>query len=255
MLELAYTMHRGAPSAQQDALLVADHVYQSVNLLPRVVRHESSALVAIADGVAASPGAARASRRAVEVLAATLAQLPDATADGMIGKSHVRRVQEHLCDAMARGAVSYGASTTLVAAHVHNGRVAVINVGNSRVYLVRNTQVTQISRDHTQLQALRDAGELDANIEYASLYNALTDCLVADPEASDFEIHRATLALEPGDLIVLCSDGIQDTLGETGWRELLMNHAEPLQLVKATRSAVLHCRAPDNFTLLAMRIA
>jgi serine/threonine protein phosphatase PrpC len=255
LLEVAYTMHRGTPPAQQDALLVAGQVFQARSLTPKSATLEGDALFAIADGVAVSPGAGRASRTVVEALPGVLADYPDAGTDGMLGTRHVRLVQQRLCSELTQGAVRYGASSTLVAVHLRGNHAAIVNVGDSRAYLVRGAHVTQLSRDHTQLQAMRDAGELDERIEYASIYNALSDCLVADPEADVFDVHRTTLSLEPGDLFVLCSDGIHDTLGEPAWCELLAHHAVPAQLVQAARRAVLERHAPDNFTLFAVRFA
>ena len=255
LIEVAYTMHRGTPPVQQDALLVAGHVFQARNLLSKSTTLEGDALFAIADGVAASPGAGRASRTVAEVLPGVLADFPDAGTDGMLGTRHVRLVQQRLCSPVTQGTVRYGASSTLVAVHVCGNRAAIVNVGDSRAYLVRDAEVTQLTRDHTQLQAMRDAGELDERIEYASIYNALSDCLVADPEADVFDVHHTTLALEPGDLFALCSDGIHDTLGESAWRELLARHADPSQLAQATRRTALERGAPDNFTLIALRFA
>jgi len=85
-----------------------------------------------------------------------------------------------------------------VAVHVKDGHAVVLNVGDSRAYLRAPAgSVRQLRRDHSELQRLRDSGEVDADTSDASFYDALSDCLVADPQESDFAIHRATDAQCP----------------------------------------------------------
>jgi serine/threonine protein phosphatase PrpC len=93
-------------------------------------------------------------------------------------------------------------------------------------------------------------GEADANQEYASLYDSLDSCLVADDEEMDFDVHRAEAPFLPGDRLLLCSDGVHDTLGDPR----LMKLADPgltlRQQVDVWRKAVLLAGAPDNFSML-----
>ena len=115
-------------------------------------------------------------------------------------------------------------------------------------------EVAQISRDHTELNRLRESGIAETGVEYGSIYDALSDCLIADPEETGFAIHCEPLELQDGDLLILCSDGVHDVLGDVAWCALIAEHATPQTLVQQTRQHVLAAGAPDNFSIIAVRI-
>jgi len=250
---IAYCMHRGASPRQQDALLIGTGVHQSGNLLPAEIVHHGDVLIALADGVAASPHAQLASRFVLNALPQVLQQRPEWQQDGFVTGRHVREVHARLCADIAQRPQLHGSSTTLVVAQVKDTRAAVLNSGDSRAYVRRaDGDVRQVSRDHTELQQLRDSGEADDSTEYASLYGALSDCLVADSLESSFAIHLATPLLAAGDMLVLCTDGVHDVLGDRRWKQLIGENADPLLLVSVARAAVLEAGAFDNFSVIAL---
>lgn len=252
-LRIAATMHRGRNRQQQDAMWLAGCACQHADMPPREISAAAETLLVIADGVATSPTPARASLLVVQALAERLQARPDWSFDGLLGTRHVRATQTALCDALASRRLAWGASSTLVAAHLRGNHLAIVNSGDSRAYLIRaNGDTTQLSRDHTELQHLIDSGQAQAGIEYASVYHALSDCLIADPEAEDFAVHRETTELKPGDRLILCSDGVHDVLDEPAWLAAMAAPSDPLKMVEATRQAVLERGAPDNFSMLAL---
>jgi serine/threonine protein phosphatase PrpC len=250
LLSLSLCTHRGSASEQQDAVLFASRVIQSAHLLhsEEVDRHDL--LIAVADGVATSPAATLASRRYLAALAGVSAN----TIGQPMSARHVRSAHQQFCDELTRKRSGYGASTTLVAAHIIGRRAAVLNVGDSRAYRrSASGEVAQISRDHTELNRLHESGAADAGVAYASIYDALSDCLIADPEETCFAIHCESLELQDGDLLILCSDGVHDVLGDVAWRALIAEHATPQALVQQTRQRVLAASEPDNFSVIAVR--
>ncbi len=252
--ELAVLTHRGSPPQQQDAILFNDRVIQSPHLLHSEQLTENDLLVAIADGVASSPSAALASRRYLAALARVKAERQAITVDPMMSARQVRAAHQLYCDELTRKRASYGASTTLVAAHIVGRRVVVLNVGDSRAYRrSASGEVVQLSRDHTELNRLRESGAADASVEYASIYDSLSDCLIADPEEAGFAIHYESATFHDGEMLILCSDGVHDVLGESTWNGLMAEHAQPVTLVRETRELVIAAGAPDNFSLVAVR--
>ena len=250
LLSLTLCTHRGMACEQQDALLFGSRVIQSAHLLHSEQVDRNDLLIAVADGVATSPSAALASRRYLAALAKVRA---DAAGQPMTAR-HVRTAHQLFCDELTRKRSSCGASTTLVAAHIIGRRVAVLNVGDSRAYRRSAAgEVAQISRDHTELNRLRESGIADAGVEYGSIYDALSDCLIADPEETGFAIHCESLELQDGDLLILCSDGVHDVLGDAAWRALIAENATPQVLVQQTRQHVLAVGAPDNFSIIVVR--
>ena len=178
-LEAAFCTHKGKLRATAGCDLDRRcTVHQRDNLLPRVVPVGPETLFAIADGVASGPAAAKASKLAVQALAASLKAQPEGSFDGLVAARHVRAVQQRLCEALAAGRLAYGASTTIVAVHVRGDRTAVVNSGDSRAYLLRHGgDIERLSRDHSERQRMIDEGCASVDIEYASVYSALSDCL------------------------------------------------------------------------------
>jgi PPM family protein phosphatase len=252
MIDLAICTDVGNCQVQQDSVAIGAEVIRSRHLIEQRRLESERVLLAVADGVATSPAAEAASRTVLELLSICVDELPNACADGLLGGRHIRIVQQRLSAVLGTVRKSFGASTTLVAAHIDRDRLAIVNVGDSRAY-VRSVdgRVDQISRDHTELERLRSEGEIDEDVEYASIYSALSDCLVANSEESDFSIHRETRTLHAGELILLCSDGVHEVLGNQRWIDLMNANATPIELVRATRAEVLKLGAPDNFSLIA----
>lgn len=237
-------------------MLVGAEVKQFRNLHPKELDCGDEVLIALADGVATSPNAQFASRFILEELARVLEQHPQWCQDELITGRHVREVHARLCAEVSSRPHLHGSSSTLVAAHVRGNRAAILNVGDSRAYLRKSDgSVRQLSHDHTELQRLRDAGEANDETEYASVYGALSDCLIADSLESGFAIHRTTANLAPADLLVLCTDGVHEVLGDERWQALLAGNPEPTTLVEVTRAVVLKSGAPDNFSVIAARVA
>jgi PPM family protein phosphatase len=246
-------MHRGAPLRQEDAIWASEQVFQSDDLTPQALGVLDESIFAIADGVAASPMASTASRLALEFFAAAVAAHSDWTFDALAGARHVRAAQSALCDAAKRGALARGASTTVVAAHLVGDRVAILNSGDSRAYVVLGSgDVGQLSQDHTVLAELSSQGHVSPSAEYASAYGAVTDCLIADPQADDFAVFRATTTLREGDSLVLCSDGVYSSLDRewpSSW-----DLSDPMRAATRLREAVLAAGALDNFSFIIIRV-
>jgi len=246
-LQIAFCTHRGATPGQQDSVLVGASVHQGADLEVRAIIDDDTLLVAIADGLAVSPRSAAVSRALLEQLAIALPQCDD-----MPGR-RLREAHRLLCEHAKRHPRLRGGASTIVAAQVTESRIAVSNCGDSRAYLrSANGDVRQLSRDHTELQRLIEAGSATEGTEYASFYDVLTDCITTDPDESDFAIHGREARLDPGDLLVLCSDGVHDVLAKADWHTMLGAADNPATLVSATRTAVLAAGAPDNFSVIAV---
>jgi len=256
-LRIACCTHRGSPYRQQDALLVDARVRQCDDWQGDWAVDGDGILIAVADGLASSVDSGFISRALLVQLAVVLADDPAWRGEGVLCNRHLRDAQMRLCaEAAGSPRMRRGAATTIVAAHVHRGRLVVLNCGDSRAYLRRaDGEVRQLSRDHTELQRLIELGEAEAGVEYARFYDMLTDYICADPEEADFAIHRIETAWSAADCLVLCSDGVHDTLGEARWSALIGAARDPVELVATARAAVLEAGAPDNFTLAALAAA
>jgi serine/threonine protein phosphatase PrpC len=144
-----------------------------------------------------------------------------------------------------------GMGSTIVAALWRLPRIYIANVGDSRAYLFRGRQLIQLSYDQTLVNELRVKFGLTAEeVSNFPHKNVLTMAVGASPEVT-IRTHQESLL--PGDLILLCSDGLSGPVPEEEIAAILAG-AEPLS-VKADRlieAAKAH-GAPDNVTAVLLR--
>lgn len=101
-----------------------------------------------------------------------------------------------------------GMGTTLVAALVRDNRLTVAHVGDSRLYLMRDEKLSQVTRDHSLLQEQIDIGMITKEAARRSQNkNLVTRALGVEPEV---EVEINTYDVQPGDIYLLCSDGLND---------------------------------------------
>lgn len=103
-----------------------------------------------------------------------------------------------------------GMGTTLVLAWFYDDRMSVAHVGDSRLYRLRGEVLEQLTRDHSLLQEQLDSGMISAEEAREVAYkNLVTRALGVDPavavEVRDFEV-------QTGDIVLLCSDGLNDMI-------------------------------------------
>ena len=247
-LDIAYTQHQGRDwryPVQQDTLWNGVEVFQARNLRPAC--HQTAADVvtlAVADGLGGSPLAERASRTVLEELATAI------QGGVTFDKGLVRRIHARLCDRLAYGE-TIGSATTLAAVQIQGEQCSVMNVGDSRVYrLSSQGEWQQLSRDHTVLNGMIARGEAAEGEEYATVYNTLDSCLAADSEEADFDIHQCAAPFLPGDALLLCTDGVHDTLDSASLQQLIVPGTSALAQAQILRKAVIRAGAPDNFSLI-----
>jgi protein phosphatase len=152
--------------------------------------------------------------------------------------------------AVARESIGGNPGTTLVLAIISGNHASVANVGDSRGYLVSGGTVTQITDDHSWAAAQVRLGALGAEeARHHPKRNLIERAVMGDPVESDiFEVDGA-----PGDILLLCSDGLWEPLSDAGLGAIV---ATPDSLgVALTRAcdAALAGGGTDNVTIVAAR--
>jgi len=105
-----------------------------------------------------------------------------------------------------------GMGTTFVGLITDGDRALVINIGDSRAYLIKNDTITQITKDHSMVQQLYDEGKIDKmSMKNHPQKNIITRALGA---YEYIEPDFYELKLKKGDSILLCSDGLSNTVDE-----------------------------------------
>ncbi|MGO1924699.1 MAG: PP2C family protein-serine/threonine phosphatase, partial [Brachybacterium tyrofermentans] len=142
---------------------------------------------------------------------------------------------------------------TLTAALLHAGRLHVAHIGDTRVTLVRGTRIEAVTQDHTRLRSLVAAGriapeEVAAHPDRAVLNRALA---AGAPTAPDLLIRR----LEPGDLVLLSSDGLHAVVDPSALADALTAPAADVdQLADDLVALALEAGGPDNVAVALARI-
>lgn len=144
-----------------------------------------------------------------------------------------------------------GMGTTLVAALFNNDRVWVGHVGDSRAYRLRAGHLEQLSRDHSLLQEQIDAGLLTPEeAVYSMNRNLVTRAVGVEP---DVELEVVGHDLRPGDIVLLCSDGLSDMLPDTAIAQV-MRASDSLEMTAhALIAAANAAGGRDNISVVLVR--
>lgn len=144
-----------------------------------------------------------------------------------------------------------GMGTTVCVLLIEGDQAHVAHVGDSRIYLFRDGQLSRLTRDHTVVQQEIDAGRLTPELARQVAHrNYLTQSVGYH---GPVEPDTATRALQPGDLFVLCSDGVTDPLEDRRIAEIC-GTAYPTDLAETLVREALAAGGEDNITAVTVRV-
>ncbi|MDJ0742171.1 MAG: protein phosphatase 2C domain-containing protein [Xenococcaceae cyanobacterium MO_167.B27] len=151
--------------------------------------------------------------------------------------------------------------TTLSAVLAMGDRLMVAHVGDSRIYLIRQGEISQLSEDHSLVAMMVASGQisLEESLEHPDR-NVLTKSLGSKRILSDGYVQdlrrikqKLSMTLEDGDILLLCSDGVWDLVSTDEIGEIFAKSLHLQSAVDATIKQVLYKGASDNATLLALQ--
>jgi protein phosphatase len=181
----------------------------------------------------------------------TLGPMPDESAMTSALLDAVDSANREVYEAAMSHPEYAGMGTTLVVAVYRGDRLWLGHIGDSRGYRFRNGHLEQLTRDHSLLQEQIDAGLITAEQAAYSMHKNLVTRAVGVDELVDLEIH--SYPVEPGDLLLMCSDGLSDMLSDDQIEQLLRtNDSLPTagaMLVQAANAA----GGRDNIAVILAR--
>lgn len=201
VLEIATATHPGMVRSHNEDSIAAD---------------AEMGLAVLADGMGGYNAGEVASGIAVALIPAEMKQALAGAVPGAMPASGVERlIGEYAAKAnaaiyqAAQSQPQYsGMGTTLVIALWHDDHLSVGHIGDSRLYRLRGDVLEQVTHDHSLLQEQIDSGMISKEqARYAPNKNLVTRAVGIDPEV-EAEVH--TYAVQPGDIYLLCSDGLPD---------------------------------------------
>jgi protein phosphatase len=209
---------------------------------------------AVADGLGGHNAGDVASRLAIEPIkdldskldGVPAERLSDTLTDTVVeaNRAVYRKAQ---ADAKVRGM-----GTTLTAVAIGDGSAYLAHVGDSRCYLLRGSAINQLSHDHTLVARMVQEGKLTPEeAEVHPQRSILTRALGAEPDVDVDSLH---IDLQPGDRLLLCSDGLSSVIGEDRIREVLTT-ADELEAgcSRLIDEANAH-GGPDNITVVIVEV-
>jgi serine/threonine-protein phosphatase Stp1 len=216
-----------------------------------VLNRPDLGLWAVADGAGG--------HQAGEVAAQTICGLLEAIPPDLAGQrmlAEVRRRLQQAHDVLREEAARRGpgalVASTVVVLLARDGHFACLWAGDSRAYLLRGGQFTQLTRDHSLVQQMVDAGSITAAQAVGHPHgNVITRAVGADAEVLDLD--KVTGLLLPGDRFLLCSDGLCKTLAEQRLAILLGERNAGAAAERLIVSA-LDEKATDNVSVVIVEV-
>lgn len=209
-------------------------------------------LAVIADGMGGYEGGAIASGMAVDVLRAQYLNSDCQETEDALLESITAAHQAIQSFAQAHPPLS-SMGTTCTAVVLRDGHLHYVHVGDSRLYLVRNCQITRLTRDHTITDRLIDEGQLTAEeAPHHPDYHVLTAALGV-PGPLDPERSETPLQLFPNDVLLLCTDGLHDLVKDDELGDAALNFPP----ATACRKLVEQAKARgglDNITVQILKV-
>lgn len=142
-----------------------------------------------------------------------------------------------------------GMGTTLSGVLIHENRVIIAHIGDSRVYLARNGALTQITSDHTFVQKLLDTGRITEEEALTHPRRSVLMRVLGDVQTEP-EIDLVTLETRPGDRWLICSDGLSGIVPDELLEQMLLSEMDTNETVETLVDQALKFDAPDNVTVV-----
>ena len=215
----------------EDSLITSDHLF------------------AVADGMGGHQGGEVASDLALHTLEA---MFTEPTTEGLLEAA--RGANDAVLERASTDSDLHGMGTTLVAIAPMDGHDGVVwvNVGDSRLYLLRDGDLTQISEDHSLVQEAVRAGDLSP--EEAQTHpqrNIVTRALGIDPNVT---IDGDTIDSVPGDRYLLCSDGLYDYVDDARIAATLRRIEDPSETSRELVRLANEAGGRDNITVIIVDV-
>jgi len=244
--------------ASMHKLMQIEHTSLPNHTRDRLQSGAMAHLLLVADGVGGSAAGEEASGLALEAVAYYVTtsmrcfyQLENGRESDLLDELEeaVRKSHAMVRSAAASSPELRGMATTLTVVHVLWPRAYVVQVGDSRCYLYRDSALTQLTTDQTVAQGLVNEGVLSPDAaEHSPLSNVLSSAV-----GRDINPVTSTVLLTPGDVLLLCTDGLTKHLSAKQIAEHLAAAESAESACRALVAAALSAGGTDNVTTVVSR--
>ena len=208
-------------------------------------------LFMVADGMGGAQAGERASAIAIETVVESIGKAATRTGEALV--EAIRVANRNVLEQAAVNPAYEGMGTTVVAALIDLPAVHIASVGDSRLYLWRQGELHRITSDQTWVNEVgRNLGLSEHQIDTHPFRNVLTMAVGA---RENIDVHTHELLLDPGDLLLLCSDGLHGVVDEPSLAQILAGAGTLEEKGKTMIQAARDEGAPDNITAVLIQHA
>lgn len=203
-------------------------------------------LLAVADGIGGMPAGELASDTVIRALA-PLDEAPEEAEPLSSLRAAIETANGQIRAAAESDEACGGMGTTVTALLLSGDRLALLHVGDSRCYLMRDGVLAQLTKDDTYVQSLVDQGVLTTEDARRHPQRSLITQAV---QGAQFTAACAVLTPRSADRFLLCSDGLSDFVADEAIAETLRSCPDPERCAELLVKLALQAGAPDNVTVV-----
>lgn len=222
-----------------------DYIYSSpenVGSLPN--------LFLVADGMGGHKAGDYASRYTVENLVVYLNRQGQGSPVMQL-KTGIQAVNERLYEESRSREELRGMGCTLVAAVAEADTLYVANVGDSRLYLIRQNSIRQITRDHSYVEEMAAMGRMDRDSAYYKSHKNIITRAMGIERSVEADFFEAELC--QGDYFLLCSDGLTNMVDDESIRRIVVGSGSLKDKASQLIAAANHQGGADNIAVVLVR--
>lgn len=225
---------------------------------------ESIGLVAVADGLGGHASGEIASKMAIDVIRDYINRTEKGN-EPLIGKynkkysgaanrltSSIRLANKAIYEAAQGNPQWQGMGTTMAAALLKGNKLSIAHAGDSRIYLIRANQIEQLTDDHTLVYEQVKMGLVTKEYaERSNMKNILTNALGIAP---DVVVDVDELTLSDGDMLILCTDGLNSMVSESDILSVATSVDNPSEVCERLIDMANKNGGKDNITVITVYI-
>jgi len=215
---------------------------------------EGKGFAIVADGMGGHQAGDVASQMAIDIIGRELEQSPlpeTAERREALLRAVVKTANEQIFTVASERDQYHGMGTTVVVAILHEDQISIGHIGDSRAYRLNGSSFVQLTEDHSLVNELVRSGQITP--EEASRHphrNAVLRALGTEPEV---ELDVMHLEMVPGDLFLLCSDGLSNMVDDEEIANILRERTDLDALADRLIQEALQAGGGDNVTVVLMR--
>jgi protein phosphatase len=213
-------------------------------------------LFAVCDGMGGAAAGEIASQMAVDLIYERLASAPLPASREELARNMVAAIEDaglKIYHAARSDSSRRGMGTTSTVAVMMDERLYLGQVGDSRGYVLRGDQFTQVTRDQSLVNQLIEAGQLTE--EEAETFEHNNIILQALGTSENVSVDVTYVDLRVGDTLLLCSDGLSGMIRDAEMRDVLINVQDPIDICRELTERANNAGGHDNITVVVVKFS